>query len=130
MNHTEFSLEQELALRILSIQITNNTDIAKLQDDLIESIETILIKHKNLQNIYCFPSEDNNETDSFIKANSTLASESGVEATIWSYIDNIRRNHDLEELQTLLIEANKICMMQENYTRYLAQYISDHQSTI
>ena len=125
MNHAEFSLEQELALRILSIQITNNTDIAKLQDDLIESIEKILIKHQNLQDIYCFPSQTNKEASSFVRTNSTSASNSVTEETILSYIDNIRRNHDLEELQTLLIEANKICMMQENYTRYLAQYITD-----
>lgn len=130
MNHSSLSLEQELALIILSIQIQKNTDVAKLQDDLIELFEKILIKQQNLQDVYDFPREEESELTSYLRANLTLVSEVGVEAIILPYIDSIRKNHDVEELQALLIDANEICMMQKNHIYFISQYMSDHQSMI
>lgn len=130
MNHYSFSLEQELALRMVSIQIQKTTDVAKLQDKLIESIEQILIKQQQFKEVFYCPRKEKEELTSVQRTNQALALELEVEATIFAYIDSIRKNHDLENLRALLIEANEICMIQKKYSHLLAQYMSDHQSMI
>lgn len=131
MNHDFLSLEQEFALRILSMQVQKNTDVAKLQDELIELFEKILLKHQNLKDVYSFSGEEKEKLVSYLRASQTFVSELEVEATmICSCIDSIRENYEVEELQSLLIEANEISMMQRNYTDFISQYMSNHRSMI
>ena len=104
MNSAYLSLEQEFALRLLSIQIHQNTDVAKLQDDLINIIEKVLMKHQNLKDLYS-------------RTSKTFISELEAEANIFfSCVDSIKRNCNIGELQDLLIEVNEISMMQKNYS--------------
>jgi len=131
MNHAFLSLEQEFALRVLSIQVQKNTDMTKLQDELTELFEAILRKHQSLKDNYYFSTEEQEELESYLRASQTFVSELEIEATmICSCIDSIRNTYDVEELQALLIEANEISMMQSNYTDFINQYMSNHQSMI
>jgi len=104
MNNAYLSLEQEFSLRLLSIQVHQNNDVAKLQDDLINIFEIVLIKHQNLKDLYSITSK-------------TVVSELEAEANIfYSCIDSIKSNFNIGELQDLLIKANEISMMQKNHS--------------
>ena len=131
MNYAFLSLEQEFALKVLSIRIQKTTDLSKLQNDLTELFEEILLKHQHLKDFYCFSEKEKEELESYLQASQTFVSELEIEATmIGSCIDSIRNTYDIGELQALLIEANEISMMQKNYTDFISQYISNHKSMI
>ena len=119
MNYYSFSLEQELALRIESIQIQKTTNVAELQDKLIESIAQILIRQQKFKDVFHCPRKKKEEVTSVLRRNQILAWELEVEANIWAYSESIRKNNDVEELQALLIEANEICMIQKKYSYLL-----------
>ena len=57
-NYYSYSLEQELALRMVSIQIQKTTDVNKLQDELIEPIKQILIKQQKFKDIFHCPRKE------------------------------------------------------------------------
>lgn len=125
MNNAYLSLEQEFALRILSIQVQQNTDVVKLQEELINLFEKILIKHQSLQDIYSFSVEQQEQIALYLRANQTFVLGLEAEATmISSCINSIKKKNDTEELQALLIEANEIYMIQKNYSDFISQYIS------
>ena len=131
MNYAFLSLEQEFALKILSIQVQKNTDTTKLQDELTELFEAILIKHQNLKDVYCFSGEEKEDFAMYLRESKTFVSELEIEANmICSCMDSIRNTDDVEALQALLIEANEISMMQKNYAEFISQYILNHQSMI
>jgi len=125
MNNAYLSLEQEFALRLLSIQVQQNTDVNNLQDELISIFEKVINKHQSLQNIYSFSREQKEKIALYLRASQTFVSGLEAEATmISSCINSIRENYDVEELQALLIEANEIYMMQRNYSDFISQYMS------
>lgn len=122
MNYAYLSLEQEFTLRVLSDQIHQSTDISKLQNDLIDLFEKVLIKHQNLKDIYSFSREQNEKIALYSRNSETLVSSLEDEATMFSvYVDSIKDNFDMEELQALLIEASEISMMQSNYSNFVSQ---------
>lgn len=116
MNNAYLSLEQEFTLKLLSIQVQQNTDVTQLQDELINLLEKVLIKHHHLQDIYSFSQEQKENTVLYSTTTETFISELEAEASIFCYcIDSIKSNFNTGELQILIIEANEISMMQRNY---------------
>ncbi|MDJ0570956.1 MAG: hypothetical protein QNJ53_18175 [Pleurocapsa sp. MO_192.B19] len=110
MNYSSYlSLEQDFALRVLSDRIKKTTDVFKLQSDLIELFKRTLIIQEEMKNRMCGKAITQQEL--YLK----------LESRLFSYISSIVVISNLEELQKLLIEANKMLIVQENYALILAK---------
>lgn len=126
MNNTCLSLEQEFALKFLSIQIHHDTNVIKLQNELINLFEKILIKHQNLQDVYSSSRGHNENITLYSGDVQSFISGLETEATMfYACVNSIKSIYDPNTLQTLLIEAIEISMMQKNYSDFISQYYAE-----
>lgn len=117
INTFSFSLEQDFALRVLSDRIKTITDVVRLQNDLIELFEQTLIKQQEIKDHLDFQATGVIEENKILVTHQKLSSE--LEARLTSYIDLIRLNTDVEDLQELLIYAKQMLMIHEHYVEVL-----------
>ena len=117
INTFSFSLEQNFALRVLSDRIKKITDVVRLQNDLIELFEQTLIKQQEIKDHLDFQATGVIEENQMLIIHQKLSSE--LQARLTSYIDLIRLNTDVEDLQELLIYAKQMLMIHEHYVEVL-----------